>query len=242
MATNRSDKAVWTLAGESRRESLRRMFAAIAGRYDALNAIMSGFRHRRWRAEAVQMLALPPGSSALDLCCGTGDFMLPLRNAVGSNGRLIGIDFCEPMLQLARRKLGPGSPLVLGDACRIPLSAAVLEAVTIGWGVRNVIDRPALFAEINRVLRPGGQVCIVEMNPAPRGVLGRVGSRIFGWLAPRLGAAAGQRAAYEYLPRSIEGFATSEALGRELAAAGFTCVQFRDRCFGCLTICTAVRL
>src|SRR5688500_11585790 len=108
MATQ-AEKAPWRAVGAEKREAVQRLFAEIAPRYDLLNSIMSLSRHRRWRERAVALLQLRPGDSALDVCSGTGDFLKPLRAAVGADGKVFGLDFCLPMLQKAREKSVPAS-------------------------------------------------------------------------------------------------------------------------------------
>src|SRR5687768_16386045 len=111
------DERPWLKEGATKREAVREMFDDIAPTYDLLNSIMSLRLHHRWRTFAVRQLHLKAGDSALDLCCGTGDFLRPLRGAVGSGGRLLGIDFSLPMLDRAKRK--GASEVALGDACRL---------------------------------------------------------------------------------------------------------------------------
>src|SRR5687768_564707 len=133
MATQ-AEKAPWRAVGAEKREAVQRLFAEIAPRYDLLNSIMSLSRHRRWRTHAVTLLRLQPGDSALDVCCGTGDFLKPLREAVGTKGKVMGLDFCLPMLQMARAKSCPAL-LVQADACLLPVQSESVDAVTVGWGI-----------------------------------------------------------------------------------------------------------
>ena len=107
-------EAIWRREGEQKRSAVRGMFADIAGGYDRMNGLMSFGLHHRWRAFAVARLQLKEGQKVLDVCCGTGDFMLPLRKAVGKSGHVFGVDFCLPMLEGAKQKL-PTSDLALGD-------------------------------------------------------------------------------------------------------------------------------
>src|SRR5580658_7957910 len=114
------------------------MFSAIAPTYDRLNALISFSEHQRWRREAVQGLGLMAGDSALDLCCGTGDFVQALRHAVGATGTVVGLDFSFPMLDIARHKAGAEAFYLSADALSIPCASRQFDAVTVGWGVRNV--------------------------------------------------------------------------------------------------------
>src|SRR5579862_9689870 len=108
------DQAIWQTEGVQKRAAVRGMFAEIAPTYDLLNSLISFKLHHRWRAAAVRQMRLNEGDSVLDVCCGTGDFMRPLRKAVGSKGGVYGVDFCLPMLERAQRKGIPGA-VSLGD-------------------------------------------------------------------------------------------------------------------------------
>ena len=155
------EEPIWNTEGEKKRAAVQGMFAQIAPRYDLLNSLMSLSLHHRWRDYAVSKLALKHGDSALDVCCGTGDFMLPLNKAVGEQGKVFGLDFCLPMLQVAREKNLPS--LALADACQLPVRDGTLNGVSVGWGIRNVPDIDAAHREIARVLRPGGRFVSLDM-------------------------------------------------------------------------------
>jgi demethylmenaquinone methyltransferase/2-methoxy-6-polyprenyl-1,4-benzoquinol methylase len=207
------------------------MFAEIAPTYDLLNSFMSLRLHHRWRAFAVRQLRLTPGNSVLDVCCGTGDFMLPLRKAVGEEGRVCGIDFCLPMLKLAQTKRVPGE-VGLGDACLLPVRSESLNGVSVGWGIRNVPDIDQAHRELFRVLKPGGRFVSLDMA-VPRISIVRWASRLVcGTLLPRLGALFGKTDAYTYLPKSTERFMNRDDLKRSMERAGFTDVAYKDLFFG----------
>ncbi len=219
----------WEGHGEEKGRSVRRMFAEIAGSYDLLNDLMSLAGHRRWRRAAVAHLDLRPGESVLDVCCGTGDFLAPIRASVGPAGRVVGVDFCAPMLALAAAKPGHAAGLELGDACRLPVASGAFDAVTVGWGLRNVTDRAAALAEALRALRPGGRFVCLDMA----GGDGRAWSdRAFRRVVPLIGRAFGKAEAYTYLPESATGFPEPEALAGEMRAAGFVEVGHRRLFFG----------
>lgn len=196
------------------------MFAAITPTYDLMNSMMSLRLHRRWRRAAAALLELKPGMCVLDLCCGTGDFAYPLREAVGATGTVVGLDFAEPMLRRAIAKGAPMNP-TLGDACAIPFADGSFDAVTVGWGLRNVPDLDACLAETYRVLKPGGRIVSVEMALPKRGLpraLALFGHRV---VIPFLGSLIGRREAYTYLPRSTEQFDSPEALAQRMMRQGF---------------------
>ena len=226
----KAENAPWQTTGSEKRETVRRMFAEIAPRYDLLNSLMSLSRHRSWRMYAVSVLDLRPGSSALDVCTGTGDFLTPLRNALGPTGKVAGIDFCLPMLLKAREKGVPGE-LIEGDACRLPIRNECVEAVTVGWGIRNVPDIDAAHREAVRVLKPGGRFVSVDMA-IPRNAVWRAGSRIGCRFLPFLGGLFGARRAYTYLPQSTEAFLSRDALKASMERAGLADVGWKDFMFG----------
>lgn len=225
------EKAAWQAEGEEKRETIRRIFSEIAPRYDLLNSIMSLSRHRHWRSAAAAVLELKPGQIALDVCTGTGDFIAPLRKAVGRSGLVLGLDFCKPMLMKAREK-GVAGWLTSGDACRLPVQSGSVDGVTVGWGIRNVPDIDAAHREIVRVLKPGGRIVSVDMAIPQNPVL-RFGSRIVSHrVLPFVGSLFGARKAYTYLPKSTERFLTREALKASMEAAGLTEVRWRNFLFG----------
>ncbi|MCX7799245.1 MAG: ubiquinone/menaquinone biosynthesis methyltransferase [Fimbriimonadales bacterium] len=223
-------RAPWEAEGAAKRQVVREIFAAIAPRYDLMNSLMSLARHRRWREEAVRRLRLRGGETVLDLCCGTGDFMAPLLRAVGPRGRVVGADFCPPMLQRARNK-GFGH-LAVGDACRLPFRDGSFQAATVGWGLRNVADLRAALTEVARVLAPGGRFVSVDTAPA-KGALGRwVSGFAFRRVVPLVGALFGYGREYAYLPESTERFLSPEQLAEEFRIAGFEDVWIVRRMLG----------
>jgi demethylmenaquinone methyltransferase/2-methoxy-6-polyprenyl-1,4-benzoquinol methylase len=225
------DQAIWQTEGARKREAVQGMFAEIAPTYDLLNSLMSLRLHHRWRAFAVRQLRLKPGDSVLDVCCGTGDFMLPLRKSVGTAGHVFGIDFCLPMLKLAQSKHVPGE-IGLGDACRLPVVANSLAGVSVGWGIRNVPDIDQAHLELFRVLKPGGRFVSLDMSQPRNGIV-RWGSRLVcDAFLPRLGSLFGKTKAYTYLPKSTQTFMNREQLKRSMEKAGFTDVGYKDLFFG----------
>lgn len=225
-----ADQAIWQTEGTSKRTAVQGMFAEIAPTYDLLNSVMSLRLHHRWRAYAVRKLELREGDNALDVCCGTGDFMVPLQRAVGDRGKVSGIDFCLPMLEVARQKHHPS--IALGDACQLPVQSNSFQGVSVGWGIRNVPDIDGAHRELFRVLKPSGRFVSLDMA-RPRNPLIRVPAEfITNSLLPRLGAIFGKTKAYTYLPKSTQSFKTRQELQSSMEAAGFTQVGFKDLFFG----------
>ncbi len=225
------DQAIWQAEGVQKRTAVRGMFAEIAPTYDLLNSLISFRLHHRWRAFAVRKLNLKPGDAALDVCCGTGDFMRPLKKAVGQQGRVCGIDFCLPMLEIARKK-GVPAEVGLGDACQLPIRTGALDGVSVGWGIRNVPDIDQAHRELCRVLKPGGRFVSLDMA-VPRARLVRAASTFaFHRLVPWLGSLFGKTQAYTYLPKSTQRFLTREELKTSMEKAGFAEVGYKDLFLG----------
>lgn len=212
------------------RPEVTEMFARIAPVYDRANGLMSLGRHRAWRALAVRSLLLPPGGSALDVCCGTGEFLPLLRRAVGPQGRVAGIDLCAPMLEQAAKR-AEGAELVVGDACQLPFGDGEFDGLTIGWGLRNVPDLARALAEARRVLRPGGRLATLEMARRPAPV--RAGVRAMTGL---VGTVFRQREAYRYLDRTAASFLSAAELEAAFRQAGFRETGFRRLALGAVAL------
>lgn len=240
MAVVETRDPIWMTSGEAKRSAVRSMFAAIAPNYDRMNDLMSFFLHRKWRAFAVGMLNLQEGATVLDLCSGTGDFLVPLRKAVGQTGELIALDFCSEMLDRAKSK-DKCAQLSLGDACRLPIANESVDAVTVGWGIRNVADIDEAHREIARAIRPGGAFVSLDMA-IPQNPVVRATSRVFSkWVLPALGRVFGNKSAYTYLPESAERFLSREELARSMEQAGFASVRFKNLLFGNICIHIGVK-
>ena len=227
---NPADRAPWTAEGQEKRAAVQNMFAEIAPTYDFCNSVMSLSLHHRWRAFAANKLNLEPGDKVLDVCSGTGEFLKPLRQRVGSKGILIAGDFCLPMLSRAKGK-GADS-LLLADAGRLPVSSNCFEGVSVGWGIRNVPDIDLAHREIARVLRPGGRFVSLDMALPRNRFIRSVSVAVTRTALPFLGALFGRRKAYVYLPKSTAAFKSREELAESMKAAGFEDVGFQDLFLG----------
>lgn len=224
----------WLHQGDQKRRTVQRLFDEIAPSYDRLNRLVSLNLDRGWRRCAVEQLNLKPGDSVLDLCCGTGDFFPILRRKIG-DGTLVGIDFSAPMLERAEPKDAKATR-VLGDAMAIPLADSCVEAVTVGWGIRNVPDIDRAHQEIFRVLKPGGRFVSVDMA-VPRNRIVAAASRLTcDIIVPRLGGWLSSSEAYTYLPESTKRFMSREGLKESMERAGFSRVSFIDKFLGNICI------
>lgn len=217
------------------------MFDQVAPRYDVRNRLLSFNRDAAWRRQAARRAGLRPGQTALDLCTGTGKLAHELLRYVYPGGRVIGVDFSPAMLAQARQ-LEPEVEFRLGDVTHLPEADASVDAVTIGFGLRNVVDREAALREMFRVLRPGRRLVILEFAPPPSGPV-MWGYRLY--LTKFMPAFAGllsqdEGQAYHYLAETVEGFPQPAELAAELQRLGFT-VSVEKMTGGIVAIHTATK-
>ncbi len=237
-------------SGVPRRDSeefatqVRGMFDRIAGVYDVMNSTMTAGLHHQWRQRAVDRAEVGPGSDALDVCCGTGDLALELRRRIGPDGRVVGCDFSDAMLELARRKSGKRSlPVEFGwaDALDLPHGEASFDAVTIGFGARNLADLGRGLREMARVLRTGGRLVILEITRPQREPLAAFYSLWFDRIVPVIGSFAGDSEAYSYLPNSVRSFPEPRELAGMIEAAGFQRIRWLLLAGGIIAIHSATK-
>lgn len=213
------------------------MFSRIAPTYDLLNRLLSLGVDQRWRQEAVSKLALPASAlvRVLDVASGTGDLALMLKRHY-PEAEVTGVDFAEPMLEVARVKAEKRRVAVefaVADGTALPYEDGTFDAVTIAYGLRNFEDPGKGLAEFHRVLKPGGRLAILEFPPPPGGFFGRIFGYYFNVMLPAVGGlVSGERSAYSYLPQSVVAFLTPAELERRLEAAGFIDVKHRLQTFG----------
>ena len=213
--------------------AVRSMFAAVTPRYDFLNHFLSLGRDIAWRratARALRGRLDRPGSLAVDVCCGTGDLALAL--AEYSAGKVIGADFCHPMLGRAREKVGGARQTIYfleADTLALPFRDDSLDVVSVAFGFRNLADYARGLREMRRVLKPGGLVAILEFSRVRWPVFGPVFRFYFRHVLPRLGTwISGVAGPYQYLPDSVSRFPDQESLAAALVEAGFSNVTYRN--------------
>ena len=183
------------------------MFDRIAGFYDVMNSVMTAGLHHGWRRRAADLAEVGPGDRVLDVATGTGDLALELAGRVGPRGEVIGSDFSEAMLALARRKAPAAqAPITFewANAMALPYADGEFAAATVGFGARNFSDLELGLREMARVVRPGGKVVVLEITTPTRPPLSSFFSIWFDRLVPALGRVAGDPDAYTYLPNSVK--------------------------------------
>ena len=224
---------------------VNRMFDRVAGNYDALNSVMTAGLHHRWRERAAARTELGPGDSALDVCCGTGDLALELSGRVAPGGHVVGCDFSEPMLDLAREKAASrqaqGVRFEWADALELPYDGERFDAVTVGFGVRNLADLDRGLREMARVLKPGGRLVILEITQPTRPPLSTFYSLWFDRIVPLLGSFSGDSEAYSYLPESVRSFPSPPVLAEKMDSAGFERIRYTVLAGGIIAIHSGAR-
>src|SRR5262245_29572899 len=228
---------------------VRRMFDAIAPRYDLLNRVLSAGSDARWRrlavARALDGFAESRPAEVLDVCCGTGDLALAFARDRRVR-RVAAVDFSPEMVRIGQRKqIAPGLPaLAIADALRLPVRDASFDVASIAFGLRNLVDPARGIAEIARAVRPGGRLAILEFFRPGSGA----GARIFRWyfrsILPRIGRQLSRQTAvdaYRYLPESVERFASADEVGRWCSDAGFEAIECDRLLFGAVVLVSGRR-
>jgi demethylmenaquinone methyltransferase/2-methoxy-6-polyprenyl-1,4-benzoquinol methylase len=220
--------------GTLEEEQVRAMFDRIAGLYDRMNTVMTVGLHHRWRQRAADLAGVAGGDRALDVATGTGDLALELAGRVGPDGEVVGSDFSERMLELARAKAAARPTVVVepavrfeaGNALALPDRDGEFDAATVGFGARNFSDLERGVREMARVVRPGGRVVILEITTPRRPPLSTFFRLWFDRVVPALGRLTGNAQAYSYLPSSVRRFPGPEELAAVMSRSGLTGVRY----------------
>jgi demethylmenaquinone methyltransferase/2-methoxy-6-polyprenyl-1,4-benzoquinol methylase len=201
-------------SGQEKAATVRSLFDRISPRYDLVNRVMTFGMDIGWRRRSIRELHLPVGSRVFDLACGTGDFCRELRR---SGYLAVGFDFSFGMLASARTDV----PLVQGDILELPVRDASADGATCGFALRNVVSLEALFAELARVVRPGGAIALLDASRPDNPAL-RAGHRVyFEHVVPMIGGLLSDRDAYAYLPKSMAYLPPAPEMVAMLHEAGF---------------------
>ncbi len=209
---------------------VREMFASIAPRYDAANRVLTAGLDEAWRRRAIRLLAPPSGGTVLDLCCGTGDVAFHLLRTDPAL-RVTGIDFCAPMLALAReratREAHGDAEFVEGDVTELPFTEDSFDGATMAFSLRNVVDIDAVLQETLRVLRPGARFVNLDVSKPPNALWRRCFNLYFYGVVPLVGGlVGGSRQAYAYLPSSLTHHPDAEHLRERFERAGFVQARY----------------
>ena len=220
--------------GDEKRRAVRTMFVSIAPRYNLVNRVLTFGLDRGWRRRAVRQLRLGAGAPVLDLACGTGDLCLELTSA---GYRPIGIDLTFGMLSAAHTP----APLVQGDLLALPVATGSVEGAVCGFALRNLVGLEPFFAELHRVLTPGGRIALLDVS-RPDNRLLRAGHQLyFNQVVPRVGGWLSDRDAYAYLPRSVSYLPEPAEMLAMVERAGLTDIYRTQLSTGITQLITATR-
>ncbi len=230
-----------TFQGDVKRRYVSDLFSRIAPRYDLMNTVMTGGMHHRWRRVAVKVATHGLEGAALDVATGTGDLAFTLARAQGISS-VVGLDLLPEMVSRARSKahlrgLGDAVQLMVGDALSLPFPDNTFACVTSGWGLRNMPDLRRSLGEMTRVVKPGGRVVSLESLPVQVGLFRYPFRLFFHHVVPLMGQfIAGDRAAYTYLPKSVDGFLSPDELARYFEEVGLESVGYRRMGLGAVAV------
>jgi demethylmenaquinone methyltransferase / 2-methoxy-6-polyprenyl-1,4-benzoquinol methylase len=230
-----------SVAWGDKAQRVRSVFASVAGKYDVMNDLMSLGVHRLWKQFTLSLTGLRPGQRALDVAGGTGDLAAGLLRQVGKSGRVVLSDVNPAMLAIGRdRLLDRGFvgnvECIVADAEALPFADASFDCVTIGFGLRNVTDKAAALQSMHRVLKPGGQMLVLEFSTPASGLKPLYDAYSFKVL-PLLGKlVAGDAASYRYLAESIRMHPDQETLLDMLRAAGFAQARYHNLSGGIVAV------
>ena len=228
------------LDGSERSEYVQAMFDRIAGRYDLINRLISGGQDLKWRRYVVEMAALPPGGSLLDIASGTGDIAFEALK-LAPQSQVYSADFALQMMRVGKRRMPFGQQVAWtgADALRLPYADGSFDAVASGYLMRNVMDIPQALGEQRRVLKRGGRIVILDTSPPPDNALKPLIMLHLKYGIPLIGRLIGGKTAgdaYRYLPESTAAFKTPQELASLVEAAGFEAVQFKSLMFDTMAV------
>jgi demethylmenaquinone methyltransferase / 2-methoxy-6-polyprenyl-1,4-benzoquinol methylase len=225
--------------GPERASRVRALFDRIAPRYDLINDLQSFGLHRFWKWRLLTLAKVRAGAPALDVCCGTGDLAIAL---VAAGSTVLGCDFSSRMLAIARRRAVAQVHFVQADALALPVENEAFELVTIGYGLRNLADPRRGIAEMLRVLKPGGQLLILDFGKPPNPLWRALYFAYLRAFVPLFGRIfAGDAAAYSYILESLLHYPAQDGVSHLLLEFGCTEVDVHNLLGGVMSIHRAVK-
>jgi demethylmenaquinone methyltransferase/2-methoxy-6-polyprenyl-1,4-benzoquinol methylase len=221
---------------------IKEMFNSIAPRYDFLNRLLSLRQDIYWRRTMITALDLPDNASVLDVACGTGDVLLEILSRTANRELIVGADFAPEMLKLAKMKLlqanpGPNVQLIAGNALHLPFSPNSFDAITIAFGIRNIMDRKSALTSFLKCLKPGGKLAVLELATPANKTLLSLYLFYFSKILPIIGAFFSKHLkAYDYLPASVINFPTPDKFAATMRKAGFKQIKWQRLTMGIATV------
>lgn len=217
---------------QSKEEKVHHVFEKIYNNYDSMNSIISFQRHKAWRKDVMKEMKVSKGSTALDVCCGTGDWSFSLSKEIGSTGKVIGLDFSENMLSVAEAKRKESRidnlEFIHGNAMELPFDDNSFDYVTIGFGLRNVPDYLIVLKELLRVVKPSGKVVCLETSQPTMFGFRQLYYFYFRFIMPLIGKVfAKSLKEYSWLHESAKDFPNKEGLTKMFLQAGFRDVKVK---------------
>ena len=216
---------------QSKEQKVHQVFETIYKKYDTMNSIISFQRHVAWRKDTMKRMNVQKGSKALDVCCGTADWTIALGQAVGTQGKVYGLDFSKNMLSIGQEKVKslPQIELIHGNAMELPFPDNEFDFVTIGFGLRNVPDYMQVLKEMHRVLKPGGKVVCLETSQPTTVGFKHLYNFYFKNVMPLFGKLfAKSYEEYSWLQESTMTFPNKEKLAEMFSEAGFKDLQIKS--------------
>lgn len=229
------------LTNQTPEDQVQKIFDEIAGNYDRMNDLISLQSHKRWRNQMVDMMALRQGDHVLDLCCGTADLTIATAGKVGSTGHVVGLDFSKEMVKSGQKKVEQAGleeqiEFQIGDAMNLPFESNSFDAVTVGFGLRNVPDAAAVLREMRRVVKPGGTVACLETSQPQNPVIKFFWKQYFK-LVPVMGQVVSHHfKQYSYLEQTAGQFVSAPKLKQMFETAGLRKVKVKTLMFGAAAI------
>jgi len=233
-----------TVDEQEKAQRVRRVFDSVAPKYDLMNDLMSAGLHRLWKAYTVMVADVREGHQVLDIAGGTGDLALAFARKVGTRGCVVHTDINESMLRVGRDRLldaGVVLPTVVCDAEQLPFPDACFDRVSVAFGLRNMTHKDVALREMNRVLKPGGKLLVLEFSKVAKPL-----EKAYDWYSfkvlPTLGRwVAGDDASYRYLAESIRMHPDQEALKALMKQTGFGHVDYHNLTGGIVALHVGIK-